>query len=268
MPDQSSAISFSANISTMFTELPFFERFGAAAAAGFPAVEVQYVFADYTAQDIRARADAYGLAVNHLNTRMGGKGEFGLAAQPGREDEFAAIMDEALENARILDARTIHVMSGCIAPDERARAEATFIANMQRASAMAAGIDVALCIEPINSFDRQDYFVSRADEIVALLEQVDRPNVKLLFDFYHIQIMDGDLLRRMDRHWNHIGHFQFAGVPDRHEPQDCEINYPFLFAEIAQRGWTGFAGAEYRPRGATHEGLGWLSSFQPGGATA
>ncbi|MCC2098720.1 MAG: TIM barrel protein [Hyphomicrobiales bacterium] len=259
----SSKIRFSANISTMFTELPFWDRFGAAAAAGFEAVEVQYVFDKFSARDIKARASDLGLVVNHLNTAMGNPGEAGLAAQPGREREFDAVMDEALENARILDARTIHVMSGCIEPETMPAAEETFVGNMQRASAKAGGLNVLLCIEPINAVDRGDYFVSRSDDIVSLLDKIDRDNVRLLFDFYHIQIMEGDLARRMDRHWRHIGHFQFAGVPHRHEPQDCEINYPVLFADIKRRGWTGYAGAEYRPRGATNDGLGWLKDFQP-----
>lgn len=260
MPDP---IQFSANLSTMFTEAPLLERFAAAARAGFRAVEVQYVFDTVSAAEIRNRAQANGLVLNHINTSAGGKGEAGLAAQTGREDAFLASMEEALENARILDARTIHVMSGVVAPHDKPRATDTFLANMQRASDMAGGQNVLLCIEPINTVDRSDYFVSRSDEIVELLKQVDRANVKLLFDFYHIQIQEGDLARRMDRHWPHIGHFQFAGVPDRHEPQHCEINYPVLFAEIARRGWQGFAGAEYRPKGKTEDGLDWLKTFQP-----
>ena len=256
-------IKFSANISTMFTELPFLERITAAAEAGFPAVEVQYVFDKFDAPEIMRRAADKGLAVNHLNTSAGGSGEAGLAAQSGREDEFKSVMEEALDNARILDVRSIHVMSGCVAPSAKPAACDTFVANMQWAGDMAKDMNVALCIEPINAVDRQDYFVSRSDEIIPLLEQIDRPNVNLLFDFYHIQIMEGDLVRRMERHWDHIGHFQFAGVPHRHEPQDCEINYPFLFAEIQRRGWQGYAGAEYRPRGATTDGLGWLALFQP-----
>ncbi len=256
-------IRFSANLSTMFTEAPLLERFAAAAKAGFRAVELQYVFDKTNAADIKSRVQDNGLVLNHINTSAGGKGEVGLAAQSGRESEFFAVMEEALENARILDARTIHVMSGIVSPQDRPRAVQTFIANMQRASDMAKGQDVLLCIEPINSVDRNSYFVSRSDEIVTLLQQIDRANVKLLFDFYHIQIEEGDLMRRMDRHWQHIGHFQFAGVPDRHEPQDCEINYPVLFAEIARRGWTGFAGAEYRPEGRTEDGLAWLKAFQP-----
>lgn len=261
--DMSGKIRFSANISSMFTELPFQERCAAAAKAGFEAVEVQYVFDRFSARDIKARADDLGLTVNHLNTAMGNAGEAGLAAQPGREAEFDAIMDEALENARLLDARTIHVMSGCVQPASQQAARETFVENMQRASQKAAGMNVLLCIEPINAVDRQDYFVSRSDDIVSLLEIVGRTNVRLLFDFYHIQIMEGDLARRMDRHWPHIGHFQFAGVPHRHEPQDCEINYPILFADIVRREWTGFAGAEYRPRGPTTDGLSWLATFQP-----
>lgn len=257
------AIKFSANVSTMFGEYPFAERFAAAAKAGFGAVEVQYVFDAISAAEIKARASDNGLTVNHLNTAMGGTGEAGLAAQPGREDEFFRIMEEALANARILDARTLHVMSGCVAPEDRSSARETFVRNMQRAGDMAKGQDVLLCIEPINAVDRADYFVQYSDDIVQLLLAVDRPNVRLLFDFYQIQIMEGDLARRMDRHWPYIGHFQFAGVPHRHEPQDCEINYPFLFSEIARRGWRGFAGAEYRPAGKTEDGLAWLKDFQP-----
>jgi 2-dehydrotetronate isomerase len=256
-------IKFSANLSTMFTELPFADRFAAAAKAGFTAVELQYVFDKHSAADIKVRTQDLGLVLNHINTSAGSPGEAGLAAQCGREEEFAGAMEEALDNARLLDARTIHVMSGCVAPANWVAAKETFIKNMQKAGDLARGMDVALCIEPINTVDRQNYFVSRSDSIIPLLEDIDRPNVKLLFDFYHIQIMEGDLMRRMDRHWPHIGHFQFAGVPDRHEPDGCEINYPVLFAEIDRRGWRGFAGAEYRPRGATVDGLSWLTLFQP-----
>lgn len=256
-------IKFSANLSTMFTELPFTDRFAAAKAAGFEAVELQYVFDEFPATEIRSRVQDLGLALNHINTRAGNPGETGLAAQTGRESEFAAIMDEALENARILDALTIHVMSGNVAPAEKPAARDTFLSNIEKASSDASGMKTTLCVEPINPVDRPDYFVSKSDDVVDLLTQINRPNVKLLFDFYHIQIAEGDLARRMDRHWDHIGHFQFAGVPDRHEPQNCEINFPVLFGEIAQRGWQGYAGAEYRPQGRTENGLAWLKLFQP-----
>lgn len=253
-------IKFSANISLLFADLPVMDRFAAAAAAGFPAVEIQFP-AGLDAREMHARATDNGLFFNHLNTRPGNEGEVGLAAQPGREDDFAFAMDEALAYARQLDARTIHVMSGCIAEEDRNHATDTFIANMQRASDMAEGMNVALCIEPINAVDRPGYFVSRSDEVVDLLHKIDRPNVKLLFDFYHIQIMEGDLLRRMERHWPHIGHFQFSGIPERNEPDVAEINYRRIFAEIAARDWQGWAGAEYRPRGDTKAGLGWMQSF-------
>lgn len=253
-------IKFSANISLLFTELPLMDRFAAAAAAGFPAVEIQFP-AGHDANEMRARARDNGLLFNHLNTSPGNEGEVGLAAQPGREDEFVRAMDEALTYARVLDARTIHVLSGIVAEQDRARATETFLSNMHRASDMANGLDVALCIEPINAVDRPGYFVSRSDEVVMLLQTIDRPNVKLLFDFYHIQIMEGDLLRRMDHHWPHIGHFQFSGTPERNEPDSAEINYRRIFAEISARDWQGWAGAEYRPRGDTREGLGWMQSF-------
>lgn len=255
-------MKFSANISVLFTELPFLDRVAAAAAAGFPAVEVQAPY-DFAAADIRSRVEDAGLVLNHLNTAMGNPGEFGLAAQTGREDEFMAVAERALEYAIALDARTIHCMSGCVAPADWPKAKETFLRNMERASDAARNTDMSFVIEPINSRDRPDFFVSRSDEIVDLLKELGRENVKLLFDFYHIQIMEGDLTRRIDAHWPWIGHFQFASVPDRHEPDEGEINLAPLFQHIQDKGWDGFAGAEYRPRARTQDGLGWLETLAP-----
>lgn len=263
MPHHSTAkLRFSANLSMLFTELEPLDRIGAAASAGFSAIEWQFPHT-LPLDEIRARADAHGLTVNHINTSAGNPGEFGLAAQPGREDDFFRALDQALESAVKLGCLTIHCMSGCVDAADRPRAVQTFLQNMTKANAAAQSANVTLCIEPINTRDRPGYFVSRSDEIVELLQQLGGSHVKLLFDFYHIQIMEGDLLRRMEKHWPQIGHFQFASVPTRNEPDQGEIHYAAIFAAIAQRGWTGFAGAEYRPAARTQDGLGWLKTLAP-----
>lgn len=263
MPHSSNAkIRFSANVSMLFTELEPLDRIAAAARAGFDAVEWQFPH-NLPLDEIRVRADALGLAVNHVNTSAGNPGEFGLAAQPGREEDFFRALDQALESAVKLGCLTIHCMSGCVAEGQTAHARQTFLQNMAKANIAARSANVTLCIEPINTRDRPGYFVSRSDEIVELLQQIGGSHVKLLFDFYHIQIMEGDLLQRMERHWPYIGHFQFASVPSRNEPDRGEVNYAAIFAAIAQRGWTGFAGAEYRPAGRTQDGLGWLKTLAP-----
>jgi hydroxypyruvate isomerase len=246
---------FSANVSMMFGEYEPLDRITAAARVGFEAVEFLFPY-EFSVGDIRARLADNNIVLNHLNTRPGET--FGLAAQPGKEDEFARVFDQALDYATQLGALTIHCMSGVVAPQDRTRAKDTFLRNMQVASAKAKGTGVTLVIEPINIHDRDNFFVQRSDDVVALLRELACPNVKLLFDFYHIQIMEGDLTRRLDRHWDHIGHFQFASVPLRHEPDMGEINLKPLFAEIVKRGWSGFLGAEYRPAGRTEDGLGWL----------
>ncbi len=257
-----SPLRFSANISMMFGEYAPLDRVAAAARAGFDAVELLFPY-EFPASDIAAWLSDHEIALNHINTRPGNPGEFGLAAQPGRADDFARAIDEALEYAIRLGALTIHCMCGVVLPEHRAAASEVFLRNMMDASQKAEGTGVTLVIEPINSYDRPDFFVQRSDDVVALLQQLDRPNVKLLFDFYHIQIMEGDLARRLDRHWDHIGHFQFASVPLRQEPDLGEVNLKPLFAEIARRGWPGYLGAEYRPRGCTEDGLAWMKTLAP-----
>ena len=242
----------------LFAELPFLDRIAGAANAGFRAVECQFPYA-FPAQEIAARLAAHGLVMNGINTPMGdpAKGEFGHAALPGREADFRAAFDRALDYARVLGVQTIHCMSGVPQPNERARARDTFLKNMAWASDSAHAAGVTLVIEPLNSRDRPGYFVSRSDEIAALLADLARDNVKLLFDIYHIQIMEGDLIRRIDRHWPIIGHVQIASVPERQEPDLGEVALHRVLEEFARRGWSGYVGAEYNPRGQTLAGLGW-----------
>jgi len=252
-------LRFSANISMLFGERPFRERIAAAAAAGFDAVECHFPFEENW-NDLRARLTGAGLVMNGINTAPGGEREFGLAALPGREDDFARAMDQALEWAVALGASTIHVMAGCPAPQDRAWALDVYLQNLERACAMAKGVPVDLLIEPINRYDRPGYFLSRSDEAADIIADLRLPNLKLLFDFYHVQIMEGDLLRRFARHRSVIGHIQFASVPHRREPDEGETAYPAICCAIADAGWDRWVGAEYNPRGKTEDGLGWLAA--------
>jgi hydroxypyruvate isomerase len=259
-----SRLRLSANISMMFAELPFFDRIMAAAHAGFAAVECHFPYAQHRGELASRLSDA-GMVMNGINTPAGDpqRGEFGFAAVPGREDDFRRGFLQALEWAEALGVSTIHCMCGVVDPAHRAAAVDTFLANMAYASDAASGRSVTLLVEPINRYDRPDWFVSRSDELVALIDLLGRENVRMMFDVYHIQIMEGDLLRRMDRHWDRIGHFQIASVPRRAEPDEGEVNYRAILAEVARRGWPGWVAAEYHPRGGTHEGLGWMKDLAP-----
>ncbi len=251
-------LRFSANISMLFTERPFLERIGAAACAGFDAVECHFPYA-FDAADVRARLNDAGIALNGVNTSPGHAGEFGLAALAGRQDDFARALDQALAWGAVVGASTIHCMSGVPEPQHRAQARDVFLRNMERASDAARSAGVTLLVEPINAYDRAGYFVARSDDVADLLDALGRDNVKMMFDFYHVQIMEGDLLRRLERHWRHIGHVQFASVPNRAEPDEGEVAYFAIFEALARLGWSGYVGAEYRPRGVTEDGLGWLA---------
>lgn len=257
-------LRFSANISMLFGEDRFLDRIDAAARAGFAAVECQFPYAT-PAADLRQRLEAVGLPMTGINTPSGDpeRGEFGFAAVPGREqnfrDGFAQAMDYALE----IGAGAIHCMSGVPYGASREAARDTFIANMTPACDEAQRAGVTLLIEPLNHFDRSDYFLTGSDQAVELIEAVDSPALKLLFDVYHVQICEGDLIRRIGRHWPHIGHFQIASVPQRREPDEGEVCYRAVLGEIAARGWSGTVGCEYRPRGLTTDGLGWIRALAP-----
>ena len=251
------SFTLSANISMLFPDLPFLERIGAAAAAGFRAVECQFPYA-VEARDVAAALQAHGLVMNGINTPPGET--FGSAAMAGEEARFRDDLERALTYAQVIGARMIHCMSG-MTGGMSASARETFLRNMAHASERAAACDITLLIEPLNAVDRPGYFVSRSDDVVALLDELKAPNVKLLFDIYHIQIMEGDLLRRMERHWPHIGHVQIASVPHRQEPDQGEINLPIILQTLETRGYKGFVGAEYNPRNDTLSGLNWARAW-------
>jgi len=245
---------FAANLSMMFTEQPFLERFDAAATAGFEAVEFLFPYA-FPAGEIRGALDRNGLALALFNAPPGDweGGERGLASLKGRRSEFRDSINRALDYASVLLPGRLHVMAGLAqGPDARAR----YVENLAWAAEAAAGL--GLCIEPINSRDIPGYHLNTSTDALVVLDAVGAENLGLQFDLYHAQIMEGDLTRRLERLMPRIAHIQIAGVPDRHEPDTGEVNYPHLFATLDRLGYDGYVGCEYRPASRTEEGLRWF----------
>jgi hydroxypyruvate isomerase len=252
---------FAANLGYLFTERPLLERFGAAAAAGFTAVELQFPY-DQAPAAVKAELDRHGLKQLGVNTVVGNRaGDAGLGAVPGRERDWDAAFKQALDYAVAIGGTAIHCMAGRVPPHERPAAEKTFVANLSRAADMAAAKGITLLIEPINPRDRPDYYLTRVEHAADIVARVARENVRIQFDFYHVQIVGGDLIRRFERHLPLVAHVQVAAVPSRREPDEGEVNYGEVFAAIDSLGYRGFVGAEYRPRGRTENGLGWARPY-------
>jgi hydroxypyruvate isomerase len=253
---------FAANLGYLFTERPLIERFGAAAAAGFQAVELQNVY-DQAPSALKAEIERHGLTVLGVNTPpgQGAGGESGIAAIPGREREFSTLFRQALDYAVAIGGNQIHCLAGKVPPEQRPAAEKTFVANLARAADLAAERNIMLLIEPINPRDRPDYFLTRAEHAADIIARLGRPNVRIQFDFYHAQIVAGDLISRFEKAQPVVGHVQIAAVPSRHEPDEGEVNYPDIFKALDRLGYGGWIGCEYRPRGRTEDGLGWARPY-------
>ena len=249
---------FSANLGFLWTDLPLPAAIRAAKVAGFDAVECHWP-CDVPAAEVKAALDETGLAMVSLNTRRGdvAAGEMGLAAVPGREAEARAAIDEALAYAHAVGAGAVHVMAGRA---EGPLAEATFLANLAHAAAAADGLRVL--IEPLNHHDAPGYFLSRSDQAAELIARLGDPAVRLMFDCYHVQIMEGDLSRRLERHLPLTGHVQIAAVPDRGPPDHGELDYTHVLGLLAALGWSAPVGAEYRPAGPTGASLGWMERWR------
>lgn len=262
---------FAANLSLLYNEHPFLDRFAAAAQDGFKGVEFLFPYA-FAAADIAAQLQALGLQQVLMNAPPGDwdAGERGIACLPGREAEFRTGFSSALEYARVLECPRIHVLAGLVPPgSDLAELEAVYTSNLAWAAGQAAATGKQVLIEPINTRDFPGYFLQRQEQAHALVQSVGAPNLKVQFDLYHCQIMEGDVATKIREYLptGNVGHFQIAGVPGRHEPDVGELNYPYLLDVIdevsAACGWDGWVGCEYRPRrgvvpGATREGLGWL----------
>lgn len=258
---------FAANLSMMYQEHAFLDRFAAAARDGFLGVEFLFPYA-FAAGDIADRLAAHGLQQVLFNAPPGDwdRGERGMAALPGREAEFRDGIERALDYAQALGCPRLHVMAGIVPQGaDRARCRGTYVANLAHAAERAARVGVEVMIEPINTRDMPDYFLSLQEEAHAVRADVGAANLKVQFDLYHCQIMQGDLSMRMRRDIGAIGHMQVAGVPDRHEPDRGEVHYPALFALMDELQYAGWVGCEYRPRAGTSAGLGWLRRWEAEG---
>lgn len=248
-----------ANLSMMFQEVGFLDRFGAAAAAGFTGVEYLFPY-DFPAPEVAARLQQHRLTQALFNLPPGdwGKGERGLAALPGREDEFRAGVERGLEYAAATGCRQLHAMAG-VWPAGRDRREGreVYVANIRHAAGRAAPRGVNILIEPVNTRDIPGFYLNTTTDALPILEEVGRDNVRLQLDLYHCQIMEGDLAKHVRTLAGRYTHVQIAGVPDRHEPDQGEVNFTYLLDLLDEVGYTGWVGLEYRPAADTRAGLGW-----------
>lgn len=255
---------FAANLSMMYAEHAFVDRFAAAAADGFEAVEYLFPYA-WPAEELAQQLDDNGLVQVLFNAPPGNweQGERGMACLPGREDEFRRSVEKAAAYAQVLRCPRIHVMAGLVpAGADRAALRSTYVANLAWAATQAAAHGLDVLIEPINTRDIPGFFLNRQDEAHAIVQEVGAPNLKVQMDLYHCQIVEGDLATKIRQYLptGRVGHFQIAGVPGRHEPDLGEVNHHYLFELIDALGYTGHIGCEYRPKAGTSAGLGW---FQP-----
>jgi hydroxypyruvate isomerase len=255
---------FAANLSMMFNEVPFLDRFGAAARAGFEAVEFLFPY-DHPPEEVAGPLHVAGLRNVLFNMPPGdwARGERGIAALPGREAEFREGVATALRYAGALATPVLHAMSGLV-PDgtDRAAARRTYVENLRHAAKALAADGRTLVIEPINGRDMPGYFLQTQADAHAIREEIGAPNLLVQMDLYHAQIVEGDLSVKLRRWIRHIGHVQIASVPERHEPDGGEVSYPHLFRLLDELGYAGWVGCEYRPARGTLEGLGWFEPWR------
>jgi len=253
---------FAANLSMLYNEHAFLDRFEAAAADGFTAVEILFPY-EHPPELIAERLQANGLQLVLINAPPGdwSNAERGLACLPGREDEFRAGVVEALRYAQALQCPRIHLMSGVIPPGGTVQTlTPLWLNNLRWACEQAAAAGLRLCIEPLNTRDMPGYFLTRQNQALALISAVGAANLGLQMDWYHCQIAEGDVATRLRRAMASgvLAHVQIAGVPDRHEPDDGELRVEYLLKLLDELGYAGFVGCEYRPKAGTSAGLGWL----------
>jgi hydroxypyruvate isomerase len=254
---------FAANLTFLFNELPFMERFEAAAKAGFKAVEYMAPY-PYAASELKAALQSNGLVQALFNLPVGDweSGERGTACIPGREAEFKAGVAKAIDYGRALDCKKINCLSGKLPPGvSRDAARGALIANLKYAASELKREGIMLVMEPINSFDIPGYLVNRTDEALAILDAVGSDNLFIQYDIYHAQRMEGELGNTLKNHRSRIGHIQIADNPGRNEPGTGEINYAWVLKHLDDIGYTGWVGCEYKPKTNTVDGLGWMRSF-------
>lgn len=253
-------MKFSANLGFLWADRPLTDAIHAAKAAGFDAVECHWPY-DTPETDVKAALSETGLPMLGLNTIRGdtANGENGLTALPGRETEARAAIDKALDYAAQTGTQAVHVMAGFSGGP---RAHQTFVENLCYACDQAAPHGITILIEPLNHYDAPGYFLSSSTQAAAIIHEIGRDNLRLMFDCYHLQIMEGDLSRRLARLLPLIGHIQIASVPDRGPPDHGELDYGHILSELERLGWTRAVGVEYKPAAPTDDTLAWMRNHQ------
>jgi hydroxypyruvate isomerase len=249
-------MKFSANLGFLWAELPLPEAIRVAKAAGFDAVECHWPY-EFDSAEVNSALAETNMTMLGLNTLRGdvSAGDNGLSALPDRIPEARQAIDQAVSYAKAIGALNIHVMAGFA---KGAEAHKTFIDNLRYACDLALKEGINILIEPLNHYDAPDYFLQTTDQALAVIAEVGTTNIKLMFDCYHVQLMEGDLSHKLKQLQNNIGHIQFASVPDRGAPDHGELNYDYVFSVIQQLGYIAPLGAEYKPNGSTEATLQWL----------
>ena len=252
---------FAANLTMMFTEWPFLDRFAAAADAGFDAVEFLFPY-DHPADAIGEKLRAKKLTQALFNLPPGDwqAGERGMAVFPDRFEEFKSSIERAVPYAAATGVKRVHLMAGLASPSD-ARAGESYRRALHWAAERLTRHGLTVVIEPLNGRDVPGYFLNDFGAAEALIRELAIPNLKLQFDIYHCQILHGDVTMRLRAMMPIVGHIQIASIPSRNEPSLEELNYPFLFAELDRLGYDGFVGCEYRPRAGTLAGLDWFRPY-------
>lgn len=254
---------FAANLTWLFNEFDFTERFSAAAGLGFQAVECQFPY-QWDVELLGDKCSSAELQMIMFNMPPGklDEGEYGLAALPGREPEFRQAIDQALNYATTLNCRMLHVLAG-IVPDGASRDEhlRTYIKNLAWAAGVCERHGITVLIEPINTFERPGYLISTSGQAREAIQQCATDNVAMQFDFHNVQLMEGNLTTLLTDNFKYIRHMQIAGVPNRTPPDQGEINYPYLFDFVDRLGYQGWLGCEFRPGENTRDGLSWSKQY-------
>lgn len=254
---------FAANVSVLFTEVPFLDRFAAAAAAGFPGCEMQFPYA-HPSEVVADKMAMAGLTPALFNAPPGdwAAGERGLAAVPGREDEFKASIEVAIKYADMMECPRVHVMAGIVAENQWDEALDTYLDNLAYAAAELHAEGIKCLIEPISPGAMPGYFLTRPDDALQAIDAIGHKNLFVSYDIYHAQQTQGGLTDFIESHLDRIAHVQIAGVPGRNEPDQLgEVNYRYLFDLLDGCGYAGWVGCEYKPRGKTEQGLKWAKEW-------
>jgi hydroxypyruvate isomerase len=252
---------FAANLTMLFNEVGFLDRFEAAARAGFKGVEYLFPY-DFAPDALQDRLQRHGLCqvLHNLPAGNWGAGERGIACHPDRVTEFADGVDRAIGYAQVLGCRQLNCLAGIVPSGvSQADAHATFVGNLRLAAQKLKAAQIRLLIEPINTRDIPGFFLTHTKQALAIIDEVGADNMFLQYDVYHMQIMEGDLAKTIERNLPRIAHMQIADPPARNEPGTGEINYRFLLQWIDRVGYDGWIGLEYKPAGRTEDGLGWMS---------